>query len=607
MTDPRITPGMVAGGRTLAEPRLSPDGRRLGFLASSRGGTDLVVLDLAGGPERVLTTEPAPLRSHPAGGGAWDWLPDASGLIYAGARGGLYLQPAAGGPPRELVDTPEATDVAVSPDGTRVAYVVDERDVAVVPTGEDGAWPVRLSTGADFAIDPTWSTDGQWVAWHEWDVPAMPWDDSRIVARRADGSEALAVAVAGGAGVAQPRFSPDGQRLGYLSDARGWRNVWTVGRNLDDHAVLVPDQAEHGGATWGPGNRTFAWAPDGGAVAVTVNEAGFGALDVVDHTGARRRLGRGVHQGLSWAGGRLAVLRSGARTPTELVVHEGEGLAERRTVALGPVAGFEAAGLTEPEAVSWPGEDGDAVPGRLYRPLRPAAGDPPPLIAWVHGGPTDQWPVSFQPRIAYWQDRGWAVLLVDHRGSTGYGRAFQTALHGRWGEVDVGDVASGLRAAAEKGWGDPRRLVMMGGSAGGFTVLNVLAAHPGLCAAGVDLYGVADLFTLAETTHRFEAHYLDSLVGPLPEAADQYRERSPVERAGAITAPLLILQGSDDEVVPPAQSQAIADRVRAKGGEVELHLYDGERHGWSRPETVVDELRRTEAFLRRHVLRVARS
>jgi dipeptidyl aminopeptidase/acylaminoacyl peptidase len=314
-----------------------------------------------------------------------------------------------------------------------------------------------------------------------------------------------------------------------------------------------------------------------------------------------------VHQGLSWAGGRLAVLRSGARTPTELVVHEGEGLAERRTVALGPVAGFEAAGLTEPEAVSWPGEDGDAVPGRLYRPLRPAAGDPPPLIAWVHGGPTDQWPVSFQPRIAYWQDRGWAVLLVDHRGSTGYGRAFQTALHGRWGEVDVGDVASGLRAAAEKGWGDPRRLVMMGGSAGGFTVLNVLAAHPGLCAAGVDLYGVADLFTLAETTHRFEAHYLDSLVGPLPEAADQYRERSPVERAGAITAPLLILQGSDDEVVPPAQSQAIADRVRAKGGEVELHLYDGERHGWSRPETVVDELRRTEAFLRRHVLRVARS
>ena len=246
------------------------------------------------------------------------------------------------------------------------------------------------------------------------------------------------------------------------------------------------------------------------------------------------------------------------------------------------------------------------MPGRLFRPLEPVAGGPPPLIAWVHGGPTDQWPVSFLPRIAYWQDRGWAVLVVDHRGSTGYGRAFQTALHGRWGEVDVGDVAGGLRAAGERGWGDRRRLVVMGGSAGGFTVLNVLARHPQLCAAGVDLYGVADLFSLAETTHRYEAHYLDSLVGPLPGAAGLYRERSPVHHADAITAPLLILQGSDDDVVPPAQSQAIADRVRARGGEVEIHLYEGERHGWGRPETVVDELRRTEAFLRRHVLREAR-
>jgi dipeptidyl aminopeptidase/acylaminoacyl peptidase len=446
------------------------------------------------------------------------------------------------------------------------------------------------------------------VAWHEWDVPDMPWDRSRLGARRADGSDEGITPAGGGAyGVAQPRFSPDGERLGYLSDEGGWRNLWSVGRSLDDHAVVVPEEAEHGGATWGPGARTWAWSPDAAAVAVTVNERGFGALDVCDRTGARRRLGKGVHVGVSWAGGALAALRSGARTPTELVVYEGADLSSRRTVAVGPVAGFEEAGLVEPERVEWPGGDGGVVPGRLYRPLRPSAGEPPPLIAWVHGGPTDQWDVAFLPRLAFWQDRGWAVLLVDHRGSTGHGRAFQAALTGRWGEVDADDVAAGLRAAAERGWGDPRRLVVMGGSAGGFTVLNVLALHPDLCAAGVDLYGVADLFTLAETTHRYEAHYLDSLVGPLPQAAATYRERSPVQRAAAITAPLLILQGSDDEIVPPAQSRAIADRLRASGREVELHVYDGEGHGWGRPETVVDELRRTEAFLRRHVLRVARS
>jgi dipeptidyl aminopeptidase/acylaminoacyl peptidase len=176
-------------------------------------------------------------------------------------------------------------------------------------------------------------------------------------------------------------------------------------------------------------------------------------------------------------------------------------------------------------------------------------------------------------------------------------------MRGRWGELDVADVAAGMRAAADRGWADGRRMVPMGGSAGGFTVLNLLAHHPELCAAGVDLFGVADLLDLDETTHRFEAHYLDSVVGSLPGAADAYRDRSPVNVAEKITAPLLILQGDADPVVPPAQSQSIADRLRALGRVVELQLYEGESHGWLKPETVVDELGRVESFLRRHVLR----
>jgi dipeptidyl aminopeptidase/acylaminoacyl peptidase len=146
-------------------------------------------------------------------------------------------------------------------------------------------------------------------------------------------------------------------------------------------------------------------------------------------------------------------------------------------------------------------------------------------------------------------------------------------------------------------------MVPIGGSAGGFTVLNLLAHHPELCAAGVDLYGVADLFDLDETTHRFEKHYLHTMIGALPDEADAYRARSPINVADLIEAPLLILQGSVDKVVPPAQSEAIADKLRARGGEVELHVYEGEGHGWNRPETVIDELQRIDDFLRRHVLR----
>ena len=600
---------MCARGRTVAEPRLAPGGDRVAFVATSGGRAQLVAVDLdAGlhlGPELVLSSDPAPTSARAYGGGTFDWLPDGRGLVYAGAGGGLWLQPASGAPPRPVVEEGAIAAPAVSPDGNKVAYVVDAHHVAVAPLDESRAWPVRLSTSADFCFDPTWSADGQWVAWQEWDVPAMPWDASRIVTRRADaGGEPVVAGGGADVSVQQPRFSPDGTLLGFLSDASGWLNVWVAGPSFDDHRPLIDDDREHGGPNWGQGQRSFAWSPDGRSLAYCRNEEGFGSLRVLDlSTGRRRELARGVHGGLSWRGSALVAVRSGACTPTRVVAYRGDDLTNRRDVAQGPLAGFAAAALSEPESVRWPGDDGVDIPGRLYRPPDAMLGEPPPLIVWPHGGPTAQMEVVFSPRIAYWVDRGWAVLVPDYRGSSGWGRAFTQALAGRWGELDVADVAAGLRAAVSAGWGDPRRLVAMGGSAGGFTVLNLLATHPQLCAAGVDLYGVTDLLELDETTHRFEAHYLSSLIGPLPRFADRYRERSVLDRAGAITSPLLILHGGDDKVVPPAQSSAVAERLRALGRTVELHVYDGEGHGWGRPETVIDELGRTESFLRRHVLR----
>lgn len=592
----RVTAAMVAGGRAVAEPRLSPDGAVLVFVATENGASRLVRVDAAGGAEVVLPDDPAPFPARPLGGGAFDWLPDGRGVVFAGRGGGLWEQALTGGPARCLTAGEDLAAPAVSPDGSSVAYVIDAHHVAVV--GRDGRRPVRVSGEADFVADPVWSPDGNVLAWMEWDVPAMPWDASRIVVAASDGSAPPSVVAGGDHQVQQPRFSPDGRRLAYLCDESGWLNLTVA--DLDSGArVVLAERHEHGGPTWGPGQRSHAWAPDGGSLVVCRNEGGFGALLRWVPGEAPVRLGRAVHGGLSWAGDRLAAVRTGARTPTQVVVYEGADLSDRRTVAVGPVA-FGDAHLPEPEVVSWPAEDGASVPGRLYRP----EGDgTPPLLCWVHGGPTDQWPVDFRPRFAYWLDRGWAILVPDHRGSTGHGRAFTQAMAGRWGELDVSDVAAGLRAAAERGWGHRDRLVVMGGSAGGFTVLNVLASHPDLCAAGVDLYGVADLFALAEVDYRYEAHYLHSLVGPLPEQAVVYRERSPVQRAEAITAPLLILQGSADEVVPPDQTEAMASRLRSLGRTVEVQVYEGEGHGWGRAATVKDEMARTESFLRRHVLR----
>ena len=492
---------------------------------------------------------------------------------------------------------------AIAPDGRLVACVIDSHYVAVASLADDGSWPVRLSGDVDFCFDPAFTTDSQWVAWQQWSVPDMSWDMSEIAARRADASgEILSAYSAPDAQAQQVRFAPGGQLAGFLTDVDGFLNLWAFDPDFNAKP-LVAESFEHGDPGWGPGQRSFAWSPDGTRIAFNRNEGGFGRLCVADvSTGAVEEVAKGVHGSLTWEGDRLAALRSGARTPTEIVVYDAKW--QRVRVARGAVGGFESAGLVEPELVEWPGDDGGTVHGRLYRPTTSATGaDPPPLICSVHGGPSSQSQVAFNARWAFWVDRGWAVLVPDHRGSTGHGRAYLQAMRGRWGDLDTSDVAAGLRAAGERGWADPKRLVITGGSAGGFTVLNVLAHHPGLCAAGVDLFGVADLLELDETTHRFEKRYLDSIVGPLPEAVDRYRAHSPLSVVEQITAPLLILQGDADVVVPPAQSQMIADRLRAHGRTVELHMYAGEGHGWGRPETVIDELERSEDFLRRHVLR----
>jgi dipeptidyl aminopeptidase/acylaminoacyl peptidase len=198
--------------------------------------------------------------------------------------------------------------------------------------------------------------------------------------------------------------------------------------------------------------------------------------------------------------------------------------------------------------------------------------------------------------------RGWTVLQPQYRGSTGYGRAYTQALAARWGERDVADVAAGIRQAEKESWADTSRVAVMGGSAGGLTVLLLAAQYPDLVSAVVALYPVCDLVDLAATTHRLESGYTLRLVGPLPAAVDTYRDRSPLSRASEIRAPVLLLHGSDDRTVPVAQSEEVAAALRANGATVERHVYEGEGHGWSRAATIADEAERIDAFLSRWVL-----
>lgn len=578
---------MCLSGRELTEPRPSPDGTTLAFVSRWGSSSAIVTMPMSGGPERLLTVAPEPAPGRGLGGGCFDWCPDGTGLVYAGRDGDLWWQPVPGGIARRVTDAggdggAQIEAPFVSRDGTFVVAVVDQAQVW--RWWLDGSRPAeRLDDGsADFVFDPFVTTCGTTLLWQAWNVPDMPWDGSRVVRITFDGEVRDEFRAAGA--MQQLRNMPDGSGIG-LRDDTGWLNLW------HDDAPLVDEPFEHGGPTWGMGLRSFAVSPDGARVAFTRNERGFGRLCVVDvEARSVLEVARGVHGQLSWVGDRVVALRSGARTPTQVVAYDTDDWS-RTVLAVGPVTAWDAVDLPEPELIEVE-RDGVVVHARRY-----VAGSGRTLC-WVHGGPTDQWQVEFLPRIAYWWSQGYDVLVPDPRGSTGHGRPYQQALRGEWGRLDVDDVAAVVAESHRRGWSTPDRTAVIGSSSGGMAVLGVLGRHDGLAAGGVALYPVTELSVLAAESHRFEAHYTIGLVGPLDDEVT-YRERSPISYADRIGVPLLVLHGDADPVVPLRTTLAFVDRVRGAGGDVELHVFEGEGHGFRSPANRRADYDLTAAFLAR--------
>ncbi|MEX0848056.1 MAG: prolyl oligopeptidase family serine peptidase [Ilumatobacteraceae bacterium] len=588
------------GQREITEPHLSPAGDAIVFATSQAGMSSLWHQRLSpggapSGAAQLLPTVPSPRVGRGMGGGCWCWSADGVAVVYSGADGNLWWLTLDGTTSRQLTDHgPDRVAQApcASADGARVVYVVDQAEVWSLAL-DDGATTRLDDGGADFCFDPFVMPNSRGAVWQAWNVHDMPWDHARVERVTFDGM--LRDEIVSPHSVQQPRQAPDGSDVMVRDDA-GWLNVW-----LADEP-LVDEPFEHAGPTWGLGQRSFVVSPCGTWVAFTRNEHGFGRLCAVE-VATRRivEIGRGVHGQLSWIGTRLAALRTGARTPTEVVVHDMSDPAfpgSRITVAVGTTTVWDRTSIAEPETIEVGAADGGIVPARWYR--ADAGASPRRVICWIHGGPTDQWQVTFMPRIEFWRSRGWDIVVPDHRGSTGHGRTHQQAMNGRWGELDVADVAAVVAHLHATGVTDPKHTVLMGGSAGGFTALGVIAGMPGLVAAAALAYPVADLADLAERSHRFERHSTWRLVGEPGSSAEvdqRYRDRSPVWFADRITTPLLVFHGEDDPVVPVGQSRVLVERIRAAGGPAELVVYPGEGHGFRQPEHQRDEYTRTEAFL----------
>ncbi|MEX0783943.1 MAG: S9 family peptidase [Dehalococcoidia bacterium] len=618
--DSPITPRSLAVGLNLSEPRWDTDGSTLAWIEGRSDRGVLVVQDAAGGATRDLTSDLS-VRAFVGYGGGDFTLSHGVAYFVAQADQRIYRQELAGGPATPI--SPEfgaASTPSVSPDGRWVAYIhtYEDVDCIAVVDAHGKHWPVRLSEGRDFYMQPAWHPSGDRLAWVEWDHPNMPWDGTELkVAQLAFPEGGLPIVassavVAGGPGTAifQPAFTPDGQALVYVSDETGWGHLYR--RDLDSSAVsrITSGDGEFGEPAWNHGARNFGVTPSG-AIAAVRSFRGFDRLVAVQPSGELTSVSGAATEytnitspAASPAAERVAVVASGGAQPLRIVVFDlaaGGAPSVRRRASSETVP---PSALSQPQPVSWPSFDGEEAHGIYFPPASEQfeSAGAPPLVVIVHGGPTSQSQAQWSPQTQFLATRGYGVLQVNYRGSTGYGRDYMLKLRESWGIYDVQDSKFGAQSLADRGLADPTRLVIMGGSAGGFTVLQSLVEIPGFYKAGVSLFGVSNQFTLASDTHKFEARYLDTIIGPLPEAAARYRERSPIFHAAKIVDPIAVFQGDIDRVVPREQSDSIVASLRARGVPHEYHVYEGEGHGWRKTETIEQFYTTLERFLRQYVI-----
>jgi dipeptidyl aminopeptidase/acylaminoacyl peptidase len=613
--------GRPAGGADVWWSELRPEeGGRVQLVRRSSDGTTTDMLP----PGFAART-----RVHEYGGGAW-WLHRGTLFFVNWDDQRLHrLAPTDASPipvtrPPAIPHGLRYADGRVTPDGRWVVCVRESHEVGgeavnelvALPAEGGDALPLDVPWDAgrpDFVSNPRISPDGRWLAWVQWNHPAMPWDATELwvaglAADEHDVDLTAPARVAGGAGeaVTQPEWSPDGV-LHFLSDRDGWSKLYRFaapGRpdDRDGGTALTGSDLDIGTPPWVFGMSRYAFVADGDRAAIAVACAVDGrdelhVVDAADPDVPGHRVDSPCTSFTCLKGAGSTVVAVGGSFVDEPVVLAVEVLDRPPTAQVLRAPrdlGIDRSWWSVPRHVTFPtGPDGAPPTGEAhglyYPPTNPVCGGPagsrPPLLVAIHGGPTSAARPQRQLGVQFWTSRGFGVLDVNYRGSTGYGRAYRRLLDGQWGITDVEDCAAGAGYLAAAGDVDGARLAIHGGSAGGFTTLMALITTDRF-SAGTSSYGVTDLEALARDTHKFESRYLDGLVGPYPDRRDLYVARSPIHHLDELDDPVLLLQGLEDEIVPPSQAELLVAALRRNRVPFAYLTFEGEQHGFKQASTI---------------------
>jgi dipeptidyl aminopeptidase/acylaminoacyl peptidase len=498
-------------------------------------------------------------------------------------------------------------DGVVTPDGATIVCVRERHEDGdvinelVALPAEGSSEPVPIAPAHDFFSSPTISPDGTRLAWLSWDHPQLPFSGTDLWVADLAGDGALGeprhVAGSSEESIFQPQWSPDGT-LYFVSDRSGW---WNLYRERDGGAEAVaPVEAELGWMQWVFAPSSYVFLPDG-RIACILNRGARQPLTFLDPgSGTYEEAGAALDSVrfpyLRAHGARLAWIAASPAEPPSLAVFDAESR-ELEVVRRSVTEPVEESFVSHAEAIEFPTDEGGTGYAFYYPPANPdfkgPADEKPPLVVSVHGGPTAQSVAGPDPSYLYLTSRGIAVIDVNYGGSTGYGRAYLERLKENWGPVDTADCIAAARYLVERGDVDGGRIAITGGSAGGYTTLYALTFED-FFATGASFFGVTDLISFNETTHKFESQYDRWLLGPYPEEADKYKARSPADAADDLSVPVLLLQGLDDKVVPPSQAEIMVEALRRNRVPFAYIAFEGEGHGFRKSANI---RRSTEAVL----------